>query len=141
MSEARELAEQHNRIFNERDWSAAAQVYSPDVVTIEPGAGTMHGIETFIGFAQGFAAAFPDSRLVVRTLTADGNRAVVEGVYTGTHTAPMMSPQGEIPATGRTLALPYCDVFEVEAGRITTHHVYYDQMAFALQLGLVPTPA
>jgi steroid delta-isomerase-like uncharacterized protein len=141
MSEARELAEQHNRTFNERAWSRASQIYSPDLVTVEPGAGTIHGIEAFIGFAQGFAQAFPDSRLEVRSITEDGDRVIVEGAYTGTHTGPMASPQGEVPPTGRTLNLPYCDVFEVIAGRIATHRVYYDQMAFAAQLGLLPEAA
>jgi steroid delta-isomerase-like uncharacterized protein len=141
MSEARDLVEQHNRAFNERSWSSAPQLCSPDLVMVEPAAGTVHGVEAFIGYAQGFTQAFPDSRLEVNTLTEAGDRVVVEGVYTGTHTGPLASPQGTVPPTGRTLALPYCEVFEVAAGRIASKHVYYDQMAFAAQLGLLPEPA
>lgn len=141
MSEARELVEQHNRIFNERAWTQASQVCSPDVVMVEPSAGTVHGLEAFIGYAQGFAQAFPDSRLKVDTLIEAGNRVVVEGAYTGTHTGPLASPNGTVPPTGLTLTLPYCEVFEVSAGRIASKHVYYDQMTFAAQLGLLPEPA
>jgi steroid delta-isomerase-like uncharacterized protein len=141
MSETRELAEQHYRAFNERAWDQAPQIYSPDIVTVEPSMGTVHGIDAFLGFAKGFAQAFPDSRLEVTTVTESGNRVAIEGVYRGTHTAPMMTAQGEVPATGRTLALPHCDVFEVAAGRIVTHHVYYDQMTLAAQLGLLPETA
>ena len=141
MSEARNLAEAHNRIVNDRDWSHAADVLSPDVETTSPGVGTMTGLEPFIGFAKGFVVALPDSRLEADSFTVEGNRVVVEGRYTGTHTGPLMTPQGEVPPSGRTLNLPYADVFEIEAGRIVRHRTYYDQMDFAQQLGLLPEPA
>jgi steroid delta-isomerase-like uncharacterized protein len=140
VSEARDLAEAHVRAFNERAWSLAADLYAPDLVVIEPG-GTVRGIDRFVGHAQGFAAAFPDSRMEAAVIIDSGDRAVIEGVYTGTHTGPLATPQGEVPATGRTLQLPICMVFEVAAGRIASNHVYYDQMTFAAQLGLLPEPA
>jgi ketosteroid isomerase-like protein len=46
-----------------------------------------------------------------------------------------------VRSTGRTLRLPICLVFEAAAGRIASNHVYYDQMTFAVQLGLLPEPA
>jgi len=69
-----------------------------------------------------------------------GDQVVVEGVYSGTHTGPLGTPQGVVPATGKKLSLPLCDVFEVAAGRITRIRAYYDQMTFAAQLGLMPEP-
>ena len=42
---------------------------------------------------------------------------------------------------GWRLNLPYCDIFEIEAGRIVAHRLYEDQMEFAAQLGLLPDPA
>jgi steroid delta-isomerase-like uncharacterized protein len=139
MSEARDLAEAHIRAFNERAWNRAAEIYAPDLITVEPG-GTTHGIDAFVSHGQGFAAAFPDSRMEVTTIIESGRHAVAEGVYTGTHTGPLTTPQGEVPPTGRTLQLPICLVFEVAAGRITSNHAYYDQMTLAAQLGLLPEP-
>lgn len=140
MSDARDLAEAHVRAFNERGWNRAADIYAPDVEVVEPG-GTTVGIEDFLRHAQGFATAFPDSRMQVTTMIDATDRAVVEGVYTGTHTGPLATPQGQVPPTGRTLRLPICLVFEAVAGRIASNHVYYDQMTFAAQLGLLPEPA
>jgi predicted ester cyclase len=74
-------------------------------------------------------------------IVEDGERAAVEGTFTGTHTGTLAAPQGEIPATGRTIELPYVDVFEARAGRIAAHRVYYDQMVMLSQLGLAPAPA
>ena len=141
MSETADLVREHYRLFNERDWSIASRIYSPDVVVTEPGSGTTVGVEGVLAHSQGFAAGFPDARLELVTLVDDGHRVVIEGLFVGTNTGPMGTPQGELPATGRSLRLRYADVWESEAGRITNHRVYYDQMEFAMQLGLMPDPA
>jgi len=140
MSEARQLAEQHVNAFNERAWGRAPALYAPDLVMTEP-AGTTHGIDPFLAHARAFVTAMPDSRMEVTSLIESGSHAVVEGVYTGTHTGPLATPQGEVPPTGRKLSLPLCDVFEIAAGRIMRIRAYYDQMTIAAQLGLVPEPA
>ncbi|HKT03091.1 MAG TPA: ester cyclase [Rugosimonospora sp.] len=140
MSEAAELAREHHRAFNDRAWSRAPQLYSPDVVMIEPG-GTSHGIDAFLAHSQGFARAFPDSRAEITSLIEAGDLVAVEAVYTGTNTGPLATPAGELPPTGQALTLPYCAVFEVVAGRIVQQRVYYDQATFAVQLGLAPQPA
>ena len=139
MSEARELAEKHVSAFNERAWSRAHELYAPDLVMIEP-SGTTHGIEPYLQTAKGFITAMPDSRMDVTAIIESGNRVVVEGAYCGTHTGPLGTPRGEVPATGRTLKLPLCDVIEVATGRITRISAYYDQLTFAAQLGLLPEP-
>ena len=95
MSEARDLAEAHIRAFNERAWDRAAEIYAPDLITVEP-AGTTRGIDAFVGHGQGFAAAFPASKMEITTIIESGHHAVAEGVYTGTHTGPLAIPQGEV---------------------------------------------
>jgi steroid delta-isomerase-like uncharacterized protein len=139
MSEARQLAERHVSTFNERAWSRASELYAPDLVMIEP-AGTTHGIEPYLETARGFVTAMPDSRMEVTAIIESGNRVVIEGAYSGTHSGPLGTPRGEVPPTGRKLTLPLCDVIEVAAGRITQIRAYYDQMTIAAQLGLLPEP-
>ena len=141
MSETADLVREHYRMFNERDWSIASRIYSPDVAVTEPAFGTVVGIDAVLAHSQGFLAGFPDARLEIVTLIDDGRRVVIEGLFVGTNTGPLGTPQGELPATGRSMRLPYADVWESEAGRITNHRVYYDQMDFAMQLGLMPDPA
>jgi predicted ester cyclase len=91
MSEARELAEKHVSAFNERAWSRAHELYAPDLVMIEP-AGTIHGIEPFLELERGFVTALPDSRMEVTAIIESGNRVVVEGAYSGTHTGRLGTP-------------------------------------------------
>ena len=75
MSEVKELLAMHVRAFNERAWGRASEIYAPDLVVIEP-AGTVHGIDAFLGHAQGFTTAFPDSRMEVTTIIESGDQAV-----------------------------------------------------------------
>ncbi len=141
MADIRNLIEQHYRNVNDRAWDREDEVLAPDVVTIHPGAPPLHGIEAFVDFARAFHVGFPDARLESRLIVAEGDRAMVEGAYIGTHTGPMAGPGGAIPPTGRRLDLPFCDVFEARGGRITAHRVYYDQATFAEQLGLTEASA
>jgi|1185.fasta_scaffold59849_2 steroid delta-isomerase-like uncharacterized protein len=141
MSETRDLIDMHYAAFNERDFSKASQIYSPDVVTVEPGSGRMEGPDAVVAHARVFLAGFPDARLEVLTVVDDGARVAIEGLFVGTNTGPLQTPNGELPATGRSLRLAFADLWESEAGRISRHQVYFDQMNFLGQLGLVPEPA
>jgi hypothetical protein len=68
-----------------------------------------------------------------------GNVAIDEGYLVGTHTGPLPTPSGEtIPATGKQINVRSCDVATVEAGVVTQHRFYFDQMEFLGQLGLLP---
>lgn len=57
------------------------------------------------------------------------------------HTAPLATPQGEVPATGRDIDVPFAGIFEVEGDRIRSIHFYLDRVGFMARLGLMPEPA
>jgi ketosteroid isomerase-like protein len=63
-----------------------------------------------------------------------------EGIFSGTHTGPLATPAGDVPPTGKPLRLAFADVFVIRDGLIVEHHIYYDQVAFLTQLGLMPAP-
>ena len=67
--------------------------------------------------------------------------AVVEFVGRGTNTGPLATPQGEIPATGRAIEIPFCDVHRIEDGKITNGRSYFDMATMMRQLGLLPKAA
>src|SRR4051794_370303 len=116
MSETRDLAEMHYAAFNARDFAKAPQIYSPDVVVVEPAAGRIEGIDALLAHSDAFITGLPDARLEVTSVVDDGRRVVMEGLFIGTNTGPLRTPNGELPPTGRPLRLPYCDVWESEAG-------------------------
>lgn len=76
----------------------------------------------------------PDSQCVSVVVRGGGSIVVAEFVGTGTNTGPIPTPDGELPPTGRSLRIQFCDIHEVEEGRIVRTHRYWDQLQFAEQL-------
>lgn len=126
--------------FNSGNIDAAVEPFAPDVETTDPSFGTVQNIEPWRAFIEAFKRALPDARLNLQSAVESGDTIAVEGTFTGTFTAPLMSPQGEVPPTGRAINVPYADFFIVRDGRVVSHRVYYDQVQLGTQLGLMPAP-
>lgn len=140
MSDSQSTIERFYNAFNANDMDTAAAQFADDVETIEPSAGTMTTVEQYRAYGEGFKRAMPDARLNVHSIIVSGDRVAVQGSFTGTHTAPLVSPQGEIPPTGRSIDLPFADFFTLKDGKVVKHQLYYDQIVLLSQLGLMPSP-
>jgi predicted ester cyclase len=105
---------------------------------VTPDQGQITGRDAIAGYLRQFAEAFPDLRYEYEARHESGNVAIDEGYATGTNTAPLPMPSGEtIPATGKQIRVRGCDIATVEGGLITSHRLYFDQMEFLGQLGLL----
>jgi len=49
----------------------------------------------------------------------------------------MVTSAGTVPATGRSVTLPFCDIFEVKNGKVQSRRSYGDTGALMTQLGLI----
>jgi SnoaL-like polyketide cyclase len=61
-----------------------------------------------------------------------------EHIGRGTHTGPLVTPAGTIPATGRPVELRLAELYEVQEDRIKRLNAYYDSASLMRQLGLLP---
>ena len=118
-------------------------VTTPDCDVSMPGGMRVEGPEQLTSLLRAYFSAFPDFRhaIVDSVESPAGDKIAVELRITGTHTGPMQMPEGEIPATGRSVVWESVDLVTVRDGKIAAWHTYYDQLAFLQQLGLVPEPA
>ena len=91
-------------------------------------------------FSRPMLAAFPDGRHQIDLVIEDGDHVLVEGVWLATHTEPLATPDGEVPATGRPVTLPFAMVVTFDGDRAKSLRIYFDQLAFLGQLGLIPAP-
>lgn len=80
----------------------------------------------------GWRAAFPDLRVEVRELVADGELVAARWVATGTQQGPY---QGQ-PPTGQTASWGGINVFRVSCGRIVEVWSEMDTLGLRSQLGL-----
>ena len=138
--ELTELVKQHYTNLSEGRIERDRDVMSSDIVHVNAAAGTVTGIEAFLAFATGFKQAFPDLRWEMREFIEGSDTVVVEELFLGTNTGPMVGPWGSIPATGKRIKLPFCDIWKVRNGRIIENRIYYDQVTFLGQLGLLMSP-
>lgn len=85
-------------------------------------------------FAQIFAA-FPDFTITPTRVLVDGDVATVAWQASGTHTG--AAYQG-IARTGKRVEIQGLDVMEFDDGLLRRNTVYYDGLAVARALGLLP---
>ncbi|MGA7688534.1 MAG: ester cyclase [Jiangellales bacterium] len=98
--------------------------------------GVFSGVDAVVAFFAELFAAVPDFRIDVLNVTAEGDTAVVQWHATGTFTG---GPFQGIHATGRSVDLRGCDVMRFDGGLLKHNAIYYDGLAFARQIGLLPT--
>jgi steroid delta-isomerase-like uncharacterized protein len=91
-------------------------------------------------YCERYTTGFSDLRIELTNLFGAGDWVFAEAVGRGTNDGPLVSPGGEIPATGRRIEVRFGMVFRVEGGQIAESREYYDAMTFLTQLGLMPGP-
>jgi ketosteroid isomerase-like protein len=99
------------------------------------------GPDEIVRSLAAYGAAFPERRHELSLVLEVGATVAVEGEWIATHAGPLATPEGELPATGRTVRVPFAAVIRVPDGRVDSVHVYLDPLGFMAQLGLAPEPA
>jgi predicted ester cyclase len=101
---------------------------STDVITAEE-------IEAYY---RAILEPFSDLRFEAEIRANDGGTIVGEAVMSGIHSGPLPLPGGEsLPPTDRRFSLRLVDVVAVVEGRVARKHVYYDNLDFFRQLGIL----
>ena len=95
------------------------------------------GKEGYLQFVNNWANAFPDGLCDVTNISAAEDWAVGEFVGRGTHTGSLMSPEGEIFPTGKSVNVPFCEVIKIKDGKIVSLKEYFDTATMMKQLGIL----
>jgi predicted ester cyclase len=95
---------------------------------------TAEGVKRSIAFLRG---AFPDMKLTIEEIIANGDKTWARITGRGTHQGPFMG----IPPTGKPIAVTVMDECRFEDGKIVEHWGVADQLAVMAQLGGLPRPS
>ena len=120
---------------NRHDLDAAMAMDHADVVADFVAVGVFDGVSAVRAFFTEIFAAIPDFTLEVLRVVCDDEFAVVQWRARGTFTG---SPFQGIHATGRHVELRGVDVMRFERGKLRHNTIYYDGLAFARQIGMLP---
>ena len=90
-----------------------------------------HGIATW-------RAAFPDFRVTVHDIIAEGDKVVVRWTGHGTHLGEFPSDTlGTIPSTGKTFEAQEIHTYQLQAGKIIADWEVWDVLGAMQQLGVI----
>src|SRR5438128_7650640 len=103
-----ETARAINAAFNDRDWDAMRSRIAETCEWVDGRHITHKGPEEFVtGYSKPWADGFPDGKVTDARYYDAGDTVVAEFVGRGTNTGQL----GPMPATGKSVELPYCEVY------------------------------
>ena len=141
MSSLRDLAEQGAQLYNAGDVEGLVNLYTEDATLVTP-VGTFEGRAAIHEATSRDRAAFPDRAVTRDVIVEQGDTLADEWTFVGTHTGPLVMPDGtELPPTGKRIEFKGMELVQLRDGKVAVHHMYYDNMAVAGQLGLLPEAA
>ncbi|HTT50399.1 MAG TPA: ester cyclase [Streptosporangiaceae bacterium] len=138
MTSGRDVYEQAIGSYNAGDLDGLAEAYTEDAVLVSPD-GTAQGQAAIREHWSQEKAAFPDRAMTIDVIVEQGDTIAAEWTWAGTHTGPLVLPDGtELPPTGKRVEGKGMDLAQLRGGKAAVLHQYWDNMALARQLGLVP---
>ncbi|MGH3984162.1 MAG: ester cyclase [Pseudonocardiaceae bacterium] len=140
MGQAADVMHRKIALFNAQDAKEFRALLSPDVEWAVPGA-LLQGPDQVAAFNSVLWEAFPDIELTATRVVEQGSAVVIQGRAEGTHQGTFRTPGGDIPPTGKRVALTYSEDFEVEEGVIVSARLHFDRLDLLEQLGVLPAPA
>lgn len=138
MAEYRGLLDRYVELYNAVDLDGVMDLYAEDSSQLMPD-GTFEGRQAIRDRLGKELDAFSDLAHRVVSYMERGDSFADEWVFVGTHTGPLVLPDGtEVPATGKRVEVPGMELVVMRDGKIAVDNLYYDNLAVAAQLGLLP---
>jgi predicted ester cyclase len=78
-----------------------------------------------------------DARPDLKNLLVEGDKAAIEADFVGVHIGDFAG----VPATGRSVRVPYSVVYDLEDDKIKSLRIYMPMQSLVAQLGAAPVPA
>jgi steroid delta-isomerase-like uncharacterized protein len=134
-----EIAREQVDAFNNGDWERVQAGLAVDARYHELATQRkIEGPEKIVELFKGWKTAFPDAAGTVTGAVGSGSMAALEVTWKGTHTGPLETAEGTIPASGKRQETPAALVFTFEGGKIKASRHYFDLMTLLKQIGAQP---
>jgi steroid delta-isomerase-like uncharacterized protein len=122
-------------VINSGDGSLVDATVAPTYMYHTPGMPDIHGPGGYKELVSVFRTAFPDLRITVEDLFAEGDKVAHRWRLVGTHQGDLMG----IPPTGKKVDVTGMAISHMVGGKVEEEWGIFDQMGLMQQLGVVPT--
>jgi len=121
---------------NRHDAAAMAELYAPNAVSRDPAyVEPLEGADAIRKDMENFLTAFPDLAVDLRTVVEANGDYAVESTFSGTHQGPFITPDGDIPPSGKRFQIAAAGLYRLDGqGRILDERRYYDMASLTAQL-------
>lgn len=121
---------------SKHDAKKFADLFTEDGVFNDKSTGRVfRGREEIRGMVEDWLDAFSDFNLKADKIMGSGDTFTVELTVSGTHDGVLSGPGGEIPASGKKVTVPSCDVIQLKGDKIQSLNCYYAAPVMMSQIG------
>lgn len=124
-------------VFNRGNINLVDELFASDFVEREElPPGLPPGREAVKQLLTMFRSAFPDFKVTIDDVIAEGDKVVVRSTWSGTHKGEFMG----IPPTSKSVSFGVFDTMRIAGGKFVEHWGQMDTMGMMQQLGVTPAP-
>ena len=132
MSEQKDVVRRFHEYTEAAESEKLVPLIAKDFVMYAPGMTDPLPFAQAMQIGNSFLAAFPDARSSLEEQIEEGDVVITRGVYHGTNSGSFMG----MPATGRTVAVPWLSLDRLRNGQILEHRFIMDAQIMMQQLGV-----
>ncbi|MDQ3681363.1 MAG: ester cyclase [Actinomycetota bacterium] len=137
MADPRTVLERGIELWNAHDREGWVGLFDEAAELQAPGGIQAHGRAGAELFYDTWNEAFPNNTIEAAVVFGTGEHGADEARFTGTHSGTLRTPNGDIPATGRSVVSNFAVVARVRNDQLTSFHIYFDVAELLGQLGLM----
>lgn len=133
------IAREQVDAFSRGDWELLRGTLASDSRYNELGTQRkIEGPEKIVELFKAWKQAFPDGAGTVTSVVSSANTVALEVTWKGTHTGPLTTAEGTIPASGKRHETPAGIFFTFEGDKIKESRHYFDSLTLLTQIGAQP---
>lgn len=123
-------------VINQQNLALIDELFTSDYVNHMAPPGFPTGPQGEKLFTQMFFGAFPNGRMELVDVVAEGDRAAGRYTFSGTHTGEFIG----IPPTGKRFSVSGINIIRFANGKIAENWPSLDMLGLMQQIGVVPAP-
>ena len=127
-------------VFNQGKVAVLDELCVPNLLYHEPGFPDVHGREDLKRYVTETRSAFPDLRLTIEDVFAEGEQVAMRYMLRGTNAGDFVSLTMRFPATGKQVTLAGITIIRFAGGKVVEAWDESDNLSMFQQLGLMPAP-
>ena len=120
-----------DEIWSQGNLDLTDELFVPGFVNHDPNPGAVADLDGYRKWVARWRAGFPDFRVEVHDLVAEGDKVAARLTATGTHQGDFLG----VPATGIRVTMKIINLYRLDSGRIAEVYRSYDLLGLGQQLG------